>query len=36
MHMLTSYKVRGFASVGRYMHMLTSYKVRGLIHAHVD
>ena len=31
MHMLTSYKVRVFASVGRYMHMLTSYKVRGLL-----
>ena len=31
MHMLTSYKVRRFASVGRYMHMLTSYKVRGLL-----
>ena len=31
MHMLTSYKVRGFASVGRYMHMLTSYKVGGLL-----
>ena len=31
MHMLTSYKVRGFASVVRYMHMLTSYKVGGLL-----
>ena len=31
MHMLTSYKVRGFACVGRYMHMLTSYKVGGLL-----